>query len=169
MKTGRFAPVGILHHQVIQETCDSAYELVASRVHQEVQESPWLPEDRATEAKEMLRTLRIVGGIKLHISSMASVMCSSSREPFTPRFLGQKFTLWGWGNTPVMARAMALQEIISNARPWMPYCPAILHSSPRTEIDHVVLKCSYEGKEPANSYSRLWIQRIPVEVVVVTP
>ena len=38
-----------------------------------------------------------------------------------------------------------------------------------SEIDHVVLECSHEGEEPADGCSGLWLQRIPVEVVVVAP
>ena len=116
--SGRFAPVSLLHHQIIQDTCDRIYELVWSQTSNTAATYPWLSEDTANEAREALRTLRIVGGCWDKMTHRQYGMCDILLEQHTldSVLFGKKFALWGWGDTPAMARALALHEIISNAR-----------------------------------------------------
>ena len=118
MLSGHFAPVSLLHHQVIQDTCDRIYELVWSQTSNTAATYPWLSEDTANEAREALRTLRIVRGCWDKMTHRQYGMCDVLLEQHTldSVLFGKKFALWGWGDTPAMARALALHEIISNAR-----------------------------------------------------
>ena len=118
MLSGRFAPLILLHNKIIQETCDRIYELVWSQTSSTATMYPWLSEDTANEATEAPRTLRIVGGCWDKMTHRQYGMCDVLLEQhtFDSVLFGKKFALWGWGDTPAMARALALHEIISNAR-----------------------------------------------------
>ena len=95
MLSGRFAPVSLLHHQIIQDTCDRIYELVWSQTSNTAATYPWLSEDTANEAREALRTLRIVGGCWDKMTHRRYGMCDILLEQHTldSVLFGKKFAL----------------------------------------------------------------------------
>jgi hypothetical protein len=61
--SGRFAPVSLLHHQIIQDTCDRIYELVWSQTSNTAATYPWLSEDTANEEGKRSGRCVLLGGV----------------------------------------------------------------------------------------------------------
>ena len=116
--SARLAPEGLLQHSAIQTVCDEVYKVVWAQVKKEAEATPWMTDDTAKAACLYMRTLRLSGGCWDKFTHKQYAVCQNlmERRAVSDTLFGDRFQLWGWADTPVIAQAMTLDHILENAR-----------------------------------------------------
>ena len=116
--SARLAPEGLLQHSAIHTVFDEVYKVVWAQVKKEAKATPWMTEDTAKAACLYMRTRRLTGGYWDKFTRKQYAVCQNpmQKRAVSDTLFGDRFQLWGWADTPVIAEAMTWDDILENAQ-----------------------------------------------------